>query len=101
MQKEYNNIDDLFKSELSGLETNAPESVKSALDGKLRRKKYIFILLPLLIFIPIVSVLMSNYINIDNSLSNNKPIQSTGKEVVPYTFFNPLRNDALNNLSNS
>lgn len=60
MHKKHNNIDELFKSELSGLETPAPAFVKKQIDKKLFKKNKFYFLLFILLLAVLGMVLFSN-----------------------------------------
>lgn len=69
MDKNFKNIDDLFKSEMKGAPVQAPDFVKQNIDAKLgfsKRRKY---LLFFLIFIPILSSVSLFYFSQQNESS--------------------------------
>ena len=74
MQKEHRNIDELFKSGLSDVETSAPAFVKNRIDKKLfGSKKFLLLSIPLLVLLFTITYIHFN--TNSNSLSNNKVVE--------------------------
>ena len=92
MQKEYKNIDDLFKSELSGLNTSAPESVKQKIDQRIKMKKYFFISTILLLLISISAISYTSFINSDNTITSNQSTKPNQEQITPATDHNYSKN---------
>jgi hypothetical protein len=83
MQKEHRNIDELFKSELSDIETPAPAFVKKRLTKKLfGNKKFLFFVIPLLTLIFGFSFFFFQSKTIGTSLNKNN-IELFNKVVNP------------------
>ena len=103
MQKEHNNIDDLFKSELLGLKTTAPEFVKKQIDKSLFGKNKLFLMFLITIFISLF--LFSNNRNTDlavvknsipNKIKNNLKTKNAHQSINFNLQNNPINSKALN-----
>jgi|GEM_PF-3120165 len=106
MQKEHNNIDELFKSELSDFETVAPFFVKQQLDKKLfKKKKFILFFIPTLLCIGLISIILYSTTNTTKKISqtstqNSLKTQTIDKPNTP-TPLKKKRNTNANNNINS
>jgi len=105
MQKEHNNIDELFRSELSDIETAAPLFVKKQLDKKLfKKKKFILFLIPSLLCIGLISIILYNTTNTTKKLSqtstqNSLKTQTIDKSNTPTTLDKELYTKANSNIN--
>jgi hypothetical protein len=107
MHNKHNNIDELFKSELTGLETPAPVLVKKQIDKSLFKKYVFFFLLFIPLFALIGVLIFSNpKNNTESTLKNNiaqreenKSNQSTPIESES-NFNEQLKTNNINNSSN-